>query len=91
MASKELEFISVEDDDDEAEYGMDQTYSQRQASSNPLENALGNTFFQQSKVKHFSFSALPHLHLSASHCLIIPSSIQNLRSLILYLWWLVHF
>jgi hypothetical protein len=51
MANKELEFISVDQDDDEAEYGMDQTYSQRQAaSSNPLENALGSAFFQQSKV-----------------------------------------
>lgn len=48
MANKELEFISV--DDDEAEFGMDQRYVTEETSTNPIENAIGSTFFKQSKV-----------------------------------------
>mmetsp|Transcript_4836 Transcript_4836/g.7364 ORF Transcript_4836/g.7364 Transcript_4836/m.7364 type:complete len:241 (+) Transcript_4836:33-755(+) len=44
--SKELEFISVENDDDE-EFGMDQTYAEQPSSA--YEHALGNTFLRQSK------------------------------------------
>lgn len=57
MASKELEFISVDqDDDDEAQYGMDQAYGQATAGSSSslstIENALGSAFFSQSKVRY---------------------------------------
>jgi hypothetical protein len=84
----------VDQDDDEAEYGMDQTYSQRQAaSSNPLENALGSAFFQQSKVVSLTISlsvSVSDHSVSASHRLALPSSLQSLGSPVLYLRWLVH-
>jgi hypothetical protein len=65
MMSKELEFISVDqDDDDEAQYGMDQAYGQAAVSGSSstlssIESALGSSFFSQSKV-------CP-LHLLTSH------------------------
>lgn len=46
--SKELEFISV-DNEDEEEYGMDQAYAP-EPSTSAIENALGNSFLKQSKV-----------------------------------------
>jgi hypothetical protein len=64
--SKDLEFISVENDDDE-EFGMNQTYGDNTAESS-YENALGNTFLKQSKVKdqQLYFSALyPHTDILA--------------------------
>lgn len=54
MSSKDLEFISVENDDDE-EFGMNQTYGDN-STENSYENALGNAFLKQSKVFRISIA-----------------------------------